>query len=186
MSWGEQQHTKEAPWKEIWLLGKRPWCWEGLKAGGDGDDRGWDGGMASPTRGTWWVWASSGRAGDGQGGLVCCGPWGCKESDTTELLFCKRAICYIFISQLSLIMRATFLHSPKKQVCGIGVSHFAIKFSSVTEGETLAYSSSRFHRQKAPWTRWDPPMSSEPQLSAGKAFPPSSQWKELIHGCSPW
>ena len=24
--------------------------------------------------------------GDGQGGLVCCSPWGCKESDTTELL----------------------------------------------------------------------------------------------------
>ena len=28
---------------------KRPWCWEGLKAGGEGDDRGWDGWMASPT-----------------------------------------------------------------------------------------------------------------------------------------
>ena len=25
-------------------------------------------------------------AGDGQGGLVCCSPWGCKESDTTERL----------------------------------------------------------------------------------------------------
>ena len=24
--------------------------------------------------------------GDGQGGLVCCGPWGCKKSDTTEQL----------------------------------------------------------------------------------------------------
>ena len=24
--------------------------------------------------------------GDGQGGLACCGPWGCKESDTTEQL----------------------------------------------------------------------------------------------------
>ena len=24
--------------------------------------------------------------GDGQGSLVCCGPWGCKESDTTERL----------------------------------------------------------------------------------------------------
>ena len=24
--------------------------------------------------------------GDGQGGLVCCGSWGCKESDTTEQL----------------------------------------------------------------------------------------------------
>ena len=32
---------------------KRPWCWERLKAGGGGDDRGWDGWMASPT---WWTW----------------------------------------------------------------------------------------------------------------------------------
>ena len=24
--------------------------------------------------------------GDGQGSLVCCSPWGCKESDTTERL----------------------------------------------------------------------------------------------------
>ena len=38
---------------------ERPWCWEGLGAGGDGDDRGWDGWMASPTRWTW-VWANSG------------------------------------------------------------------------------------------------------------------------------
>ena len=38
---------------------KRPWCWERLKAGGEGDDRGWDGWMALPTRWTW-VWASSG------------------------------------------------------------------------------------------------------------------------------
>ena len=37
----------------------RPWCWERLKAGGEGDNRGWDGWMASLTR--WiWVWASSG------------------------------------------------------------------------------------------------------------------------------
>ena len=37
---------------------KKPWCWERLKAG-EGDDRGWDGWMASPTQ--WnWVWASSG------------------------------------------------------------------------------------------------------------------------------
>ena len=38
---------------------KRPWCWERLKAGGEGDDRGWDGWMASPIQWTW-VWASSG------------------------------------------------------------------------------------------------------------------------------
>ena len=43
-----------------WLIGKKPWCWEGLKAGGEGDDRGWDGWMASLTRWTWF-WVNSGR-----------------------------------------------------------------------------------------------------------------------------
>ena len=38
---------------------KRPWCWERLKAGGKGNDRGWDGWMASPTQWTW-VWVDSG------------------------------------------------------------------------------------------------------------------------------
>ena len=38
---------------------KRPWCWEGLGAGREGDDRGWDGWMASQTRWTW-VWVNSG------------------------------------------------------------------------------------------------------------------------------
>ena len=37
-----------------------PWCWERLRAGGEGSDRGWDGWMASLTQRTW-VWASSGR-----------------------------------------------------------------------------------------------------------------------------
>ena len=35
-----------------------PWCWERLRAGGEGDDRGWDGWMASPTQWTW-VWVDS-------------------------------------------------------------------------------------------------------------------------------
>ena len=60
---------------------KRLWCWEGLRAGGEGDDRGWDGWMASPTR--WWVWVNWG-VGNGQGGLACCDTWGRKESDMTE------------------------------------------------------------------------------------------------------
>ena len=38
---------------------KRPWCWEGLGAGGEGDNRGWDVWMASLTRWTW-VWVNSG------------------------------------------------------------------------------------------------------------------------------
>ena len=48
-----------ATWcKELTHL-KRPWCWERLRAGGEGDDRGWDGWMASSTRWTW-VWVDSG------------------------------------------------------------------------------------------------------------------------------
>ena len=51
-------YTLATWYKELTDL-KRPWCWKRLKAGGEGDDRGWDGWMASPTR--WmWVWASSG------------------------------------------------------------------------------------------------------------------------------
>ena len=48
-----------ATWcKELTHL-KRPWCWIILKVGGEGNDRGWDGWMASPTQWTW-VWVSSG------------------------------------------------------------------------------------------------------------------------------
>ena len=46
-------------WCEELTHWKRPWCWERLKAGGEWDDRGWNGCMVSPTRWTR-VWASSG------------------------------------------------------------------------------------------------------------------------------
>jgi len=69
-----------------WCIGlthlKRTWRWERLRAGGEGDNRGWDGWMASPSQWTWvWVntrsWWWTGRPG---------GSWGHKESDTTERL----------------------------------------------------------------------------------------------------
>ena len=49
--WSWSSNTLATWYKELthW---KRPWCWERLKAGGEGDDRGWDGWMASPT---WWT-----------------------------------------------------------------------------------------------------------------------------------
>ena len=39
---------------------EKTWCCERLKAGGEADNRGWDGWMTSPTQWTW-VWANSGR-----------------------------------------------------------------------------------------------------------------------------
>ena len=41
----------------MWRIDSSPWCWERFKAGREGDDRGWDGCMVSPTRWTL-VWAS--------------------------------------------------------------------------------------------------------------------------------
>ena len=47
-----------ATWCEELTHWKRPWCWERLKARREGDNRGWDGWMTSPTR--WrWVWVNS-------------------------------------------------------------------------------------------------------------------------------
>ena len=73
-----------ATWCEELTHWKRPWCWERLRAGGEGDVRGWDGWMASLTHGH--EFESSPGAGAGQGGLACCSPWGHKESDRTERL----------------------------------------------------------------------------------------------------
>ena len=47
-----------ATWYKELTHWKRPWCWAGFKAGGEGDDRVWDGCMTSRTLWTW-VWASS-------------------------------------------------------------------------------------------------------------------------------
>ena len=79
--WGEKLEITEA------VIGlthwKRPWCCERLKAG-EGDDRRWNGWMASLTQWTW-VWVSS-RSWWWTGSLACCSPWGHKESDMTERL----------------------------------------------------------------------------------------------------
>ena len=105
--WGWNSDTLATSCEELthW---KRPWCWEGLRAGGEGDDRGWDGCMASPTRWTWvWVksgnWWWTGRPGVLQfmglqrvwhnWGLACCDSWGRKESDTTERLNWTECYC---------------------------------------------------------------------------------------------
>ena len=74
-----------ATWCEELTHWKRPWCWERLKAGGEGEHRGLDGWMASPS------WLNehefeqiSGQGSEGQGSLVCCSSLGHKEPDSIE------------------------------------------------------------------------------------------------------
>ena len=66
-----------------WLIGKDPDAW-----------RDWgqeEKGMTEDEMAGWHHWLDGREfewtpgVGDGQGGLACCGSWGCKESDTTEL-----------------------------------------------------------------------------------------------------
>ena len=62
---------------------ERPRCWEKLKVGEEGDDRGWDGWMASPTRWTWvWVGSGSWRWTEKPGVLQSMG----SQRDATERL----------------------------------------------------------------------------------------------------
>ena len=57
--WSWNSSTLATSW-EVLTHWKRPWCWEGMRAGGEGDDTGWDGWMASLTPGvnsgsSWWT-----------------------------------------------------------------------------------------------------------------------------------
>ena len=56
--WSWSSNTLVTLCKEL-TYWRSPWCWERLKAGGEVDDRGWDGCMAKLTRWTW-VWVSFG------------------------------------------------------------------------------------------------------------------------------
>ena len=55
----KKKEKNRNPHAKSWLIGKDPDAGRGLGAGGEGDDRGWDGWMASSTPWTW-VWVNSG------------------------------------------------------------------------------------------------------------------------------
>ena len=97
-----------------WLILKRSWRWERLKAGGEGDDRGWDGRMASPTQWTW-VWLDSGSWWwTGRPGVL----WYRVEHDwATELNWCIFKVTNILSSK-------TFYSNGKIVVLGVYNRHF--------------------------------------------------------------
>ena len=69
--------------------------------------------------------------GDGQGSLVCCSPWGCKESDMTERLnwlnWCYVADCFIHLSRGHILNMETGVEStPTGRACGWRVLHQSV------------------------------------------------------------
>ena len=55
-------------------LTRKDWCWERLRAGREGVNRGWNGWMASLTQWTWVCQQTLGNS-EGEWSLVCCSPW---------------------------------------------------------------------------------------------------------------
>ena len=70
------------PEAKNWLIGEKTWCWERLKAGREGDKRGWDGFSKLQVL-----------------VMACCSPCGHKESDVTEWLNWTELNCHIIYSK---------------------------------------------------------------------------------------
>ena len=89
-NWSQNFNNLATSCKE-WTHWKRPWCWEILKAGGEEDNRGWDGWMASRLSGQEFEQAPG--VGDRQGILAFCNPWGRKSQTLlrkwTQLNWCR-------------------------------------------------------------------------------------------------
>ena len=83
-----------ATWCEELTHLKRPWCWERLKAG-EGDNRGWDGWMASPTQ--WHEFEQTLGDGEWQGSLMCYSPRGHRVGHNwaTEQQQIKKQILFV-------------------------------------------------------------------------------------------
>ena len=98
------------PHVKSWLIGKDRDAGRDLGAGGEGDDRGWDGWMASPTWRTW-VWANAGSLWwTGRPGVLQF--MGFTESDTTEQLNWTE-LKFLFWKNVMLIYFISLLHPPK-------------------------------------------------------------------------
>ena len=100
------------------VIWKRPWCLERLRTGGEGDDRGWNGWMASSTWWTWvWVDSSSGRWTVRPGMLWFMGSQRVRHDWMTELNWTD---CYLIV-----------LKSESKLICFIIIDNPMFAFCDI-------------------------------------------------------
>ena len=116
-----------ATWCEGQTHWKRPWCWERLKVGGEGHDRGWDDWMASPTRWTW-VWG-------GFGGWWWTGRPGVLQSMGSQ------RVRHNWVTELIGLVESDFIFICFKVIFG---SYFDFFFHPLVVQELLVYFSCIF------------------------------------------
>ena len=135
---------------------KRPWCWEGLWAGGEGDDRGWDDWMASPTPWTW-VWVISGSWGwTGRPGMLWfmgSQSW-TQLSDWTELNWSNFYSCVlrdgvacITEQWTNLVLRVRVPHRAERSWRTKALNRLSIAVLPQTDDETCAQHKHRKYSQ---------------------------------------
>jgi len=136
--WGWNSNTLATSCEELthW---KRPWCSEGLGAGGEGDDRGWDGWMVSSTWCTWVLVNSGNRWWTGRPGeLRFMGLQTLGHNSVTELNWLIHFDQMTFLFQTSSFPQGTLPGSDKRPhqpsaCCSPGASRFLKSLPSKTE-----------------------------------------------------
>ena len=108
-------------WCKELTLWKRPWCWERLRAGGEGSNRGWEGWMTSLLNGH--EFDQTPGDSEGQGRLSCCSPWVLKVSDTTEKLNHNNSIWNLKKKNVT-----------DKSICGDGIEKQTQRMNGWTHG----------------------------------------------------
>ena len=137
-----------ATWCKELTHWKRPWCWERLKAGEEGDNRGWDGWMASPTQWTWvwvisWSWWWTGRPG------VLQSMGSNKELDMAEQLNWTE-LNWAPLTLLSIASSAFFQPSPLRLISKtLEVLHLVLNFGVNLVLKWLSISNEVFMRLQA-------------------------------------
>ena len=176
-----------ATWCEEPTHWKRPWCWAKLKVGGEGDDRGRDGWMASPTQWTWvWVNSRSLSKLHGQGSLACCSPWGLQRVGHDWVTEMNRL--YPRDSNSWVIKDGT-MYLYLKHHCAKSLQYFltlcdpidsslpSFSVHGILQARILEWVAISYSRGSS-WSRGQikPPSLLSPELS-GVFFTPSAAWE---------
>ena len=160
---GWNSNTLATSWEELshW---KRLWCWEGLGAGGEGDDKGWDGWMASPTRWTW-VWVNSGSWGwTGKPGVLWfMGSQRVGHDWETELNWTASNVLtgvWLFVIPWTISPPVSSVHGiSQARILSVG-SHFLLQGIFLNQGSNLCFLCLLHCRQILPLTHWGSPSRS--------------------------
>ena len=142
-----------ATWWEQPTHWKRPWCWERLRAGGEGDDRGWDSWIASPTQWTW-IWANSRRWWrTEEPGVLQFMRWQRvrqdlaaeqQQADCTKgwwLLWCILGTSSKFNLQIPAPPQGSYLRSPRRQGISIPLLVHVVKLEDLRWGDSVTNNS---------------------------------------------